>query len=168
MWGTTPRRCRSAYSPAHWMSWFTRLLGSSEIPPKPQRLDYLNEALVLERQGDYDAALTSYRLALRDTPDDLRVLQNMAIAFSRTGRLDEAVRAYRRSLELDPTLSGAHYGLAFLLIKRGDTGGAEKHLQAFLAQPPAGEEAERWIRHAQSTLETLRHPTGGALPASEG
>jgi Flp pilus assembly protein TadD len=151
------------------MSWLSRLLGgSAQSPPKPQRLDYLNEALVLERQGDYDAALTSYRLALRDQPDDLRVLQNMAIAFSRTGRLDEAVRAYRRALELDPTLSGAHYGLAFLLINRRDPTGAEKHLQAFLAQPPSGEEAERWVRHAQATLDQLRHPTSGTMPTSEG
>src|SRR4026208_2275551 len=83
---------------------------------KPQRLDYLNEALVLERQGDYDAALTSYRLALRDQPNDLRVLQNMAIAFSKTGRNDEAIRAYRKALEIDPMLAGAHYGLGFLLL----------------------------------------------------
>jgi Flp pilus assembly protein TadD len=151
------------------MSWLSRLFGGSTTSePHQQRLDYLNEALVLERQGDYDAALTSYRLALRDTPNDLRVLQNMAIAFSRTGRLDEAVRAYRRALEIDPTLSGAHYGLAFLLLKRSDPTGAEKHLQAFLSQPPAGEEAERWIRHARSTLEQLRHPTGGATPPVQG
>jgi tetratricopeptide (TPR) repeat protein len=151
------------------MSWLSRLLGGgSESPPKPQRLDYLNEALVLERQGDYDAALTSYRLALRDTPDDLRVLQNMAIAFSRIGRTEEAIRAYRRALEIDPSLSGAHYGLAFLLVKRGDAVGAARHLNAFLAQPPAGEEAERWIRHAQATLEQLKNPGSAALPASEG
>ena len=123
---------------------------------------------MLERQGDYDAALTSYRLALRDMPNDLRVLQNMAIAFSRTGRLEEAVRAYRRALEIDPALSGAHYGLAFLLVKRGDNAGAEKHLQAFLASPPSGEEAERWVRHAHATLEQIRHPTGGSSPATEG
>ena len=48
------------------MSWFSRLLGGkSDHSPKPQRLDYLNEALSLERQGDFDAALTSYRLAMR-------------------------------------------------------------------------------------------------------
>ena len=151
------------------MSWLSRLLGGrSESEVRPQRLDYLSEALVLERQGDYDAALTSYRLALRDTPNDLRVLQNMAIAFSRTGRVEEAVRAYRRALEIDPALAGAHYGLAFLLVKRGDNAGAEKHLLAFLASPPSGEEAERWVRHAQATLEQIRHPTGGATPAGEG
>jgi tetratricopeptide (TPR) repeat protein len=156
-------------TPAHSMSWLRRLLGGNAASDvRPQRLDYLNEALVLERQGDYDAALTSYRLALRDTPNDLKVLQNMAIAFSRTGRVEEAVRAYRRALEINPSLAGAHYGLAFLLLKRGDSAGGIKHLEAFLASPPSGEEAERWIRHAKATLEQLRHPTGEATPTSEG
>src|SRR5690242_9509121 len=103
------------------MSWWSRLTGGkSESDGKSRRVDYLNEALSLEKQGDYDAALTSYRLALRDRPNDQRVLQNMAIAHSRLGQLEDAVRCYRRALELDPALAGAHYGLAFLLLKRGD------------------------------------------------
>jgi Flp pilus assembly protein TadD len=143
------------------MSWWRRLTGGkSDSPPKPQRLDYLNEALALERQGDYDAALTSYRLALRDQPNDPRILQNMAIAFSKTGRSDEAIRCYRRALELDQQLSGAHYGLAFLLLRRGDHGGAERHLTAFLSNPPRGAEADRWVRHAQQTLEQLQAGEG--------
>jgi Flp pilus assembly protein TadD len=139
------------------MSWWNRLVGGkSESGVKPQRLDYLSEALALERQGDFDAALTSYRLALRDRPNDPKILENMAIAFSKTGRLDDAVRCYRRSLEIAPERSGAHYGLAFLLLKRNDRAGAEKHLEAFLAKPPSSSEAERWVRHAQMTLEELR------------
>ena len=140
------------------MSWFSRLLGGkADDGLKPQRLDYLNEALALERQGDFDAALTSYRLALRDHPNDPRILQNMAIAFSRTGRLEDAIRAYRRALELDPQLSGAHYGLAFLQLKRGDPSEAIKHLEAFLNAPPSGADAERWVRHARQTLDELRN-----------
>ena len=151
------------------MSWLSRLFGGTPATEvkKAQRLDYLNEALVLERQGDYDAALTSYRLALRDQPNDLKVLQNMAIAFSRTGRNDEAIRAYRKALEIDPTLAGAHYGLAFLLLKRGETEGGTKHLQAFLAHPPAGEESDRWVQHAQATLEQLKNPDAASPPPAE-
>ena len=73
------------------MSWWSRLAGGkSDGDLKPQRLDYLSEAMALERQGDFDAALTSYRLALRDRPNDTKILQNMAIAFTKTNRPEEA------------------------------------------------------------------------------
>jgi len=136
------------------MGFWRRLFGSSE-DLHPQRLDYLNEALALERQGDYEAALTSYRLALRDHPNDARILQNMAIAFTKTSRTDEAIRHYRQALELDENLAGAHYGLAFLLQKRGDPDGATQHLRAFLAQPPRGPDAHKWIEHATRALREL-------------
>lgn len=142
--------------PASRMSWWRRLLGeSSAKSPKPQRLDYLAEAIALERQNDYDGAITSYRLALRDRPNDPRILQNMAIAYSRLGRLEDAIRSYRRALTFDPQLSGAHYGLAFLLLKKGDDEGAKQHLTTFLQHPPAGDESERWIAHARQTLAAL-------------
>ena len=138
------------------MGFWRRLLGRSRGEDlKAQRLDYLNEALALERQGDYDAALTSYRLALRDHPNDARILQNMAIAFTKVKRIDDAIRHYRRALELDGGLAGAHYGLAFLLLKRGDPDGAERHLKSFLTQPPRGPDAQRWIEHATQALHDL-------------
>jgi Flp pilus assembly protein TadD len=142
------------------MSWWSRLLGDkSDGDLKPKRLDYLSEALTLEKQGDFDAALTSYRLALRDSPSEPKIHMNMAIAFSRTGRLEEAVRSYRRALEIAPELPGAHYGLAFLLIKRNERNERNEamvHLESFLAHPPKGAEGEKWVQHAQDTLRSLR------------
>ncbi len=138
------------------MSFWRRLIGKeSRDTLQPQRLDYLNEGLALERQGDYEAALTSYRLAFRDNPADSRILLNMAIAFTKTQQPDEAIRHYKRALELDPSLVGAHYGVAFLLLKRGDAQQAADHLRAFLARPPKGPDAERWIRHAETTLRSI-------------
>ena len=82
------------------MNWWRRLVGgSSERTSRPT--DFLAEALDLESRGDYANALTSYRLALRERPDDLGVLQNIAIAFSKTGQPEEAIRTYRRALQLD-------------------------------------------------------------------
>lgn len=139
------------------MSWWSRLFGGkSSAGPRPGRVDYLKEAIGLERTGDFDAALTSYRLALREQPNDPRILQNIAIAYSRTGRMEEAIRSYRRALDVAPTLSGAHYGLAFLLLKRGDRAGAMQHLDAFLAQAPGDPEAQRWVQHAEQTLAAIR------------
>ena len=141
------------------MSFWDRLTGGKPKPPA-DNLDYLNEALALERQGDYDAALTSYRLALRQRPNNHKVIQNMAIAYSKLGQLDEAVRCYRRALAIEPRLSGAHYGLAFLLLRRGDVSDAAFHLEAFLMDPPQSPEAERWVKHAQKTLDEMK----GAAP----
>jgi tetratricopeptide (TPR) repeat protein len=149
------------------MSFWRRLMGAFSVPeaPRPKRLDYLNEALALERQGDYTAAITSYRLGLRDNPRDPRILQNMAIAFTKTGQPDEAIRHYRRALELDPTLSGAHYGIAFLLLKRAEAEEAAQHLRAFLGRPPKGPDADRWVRHAEATLHQIE--IGAAAEGAE-
>lgn len=153
------------------MSFWDRLTGGSKPKPSSDNLDYLSEALALERQGDYDAALTSYRLALRQKPNNHKVLQNMAIAYSKLGQLDEAVRCYRRALAIEPKLSGAHYGLAFLLLRRGDVSDAAFHLEAFLMDPPRSPEAERWVKHAQKTLDEMKSaeppPSGQKLKTSE-
>ena len=65
------------------------------------------------------------------------------------------LRWYRRALEVDPTLGGAHYGLAFLLLKRGEPEAAATHLREFLSRPPKGADAERWVRHAEDALKAL-------------
>ena len=138
------------------MGLWNRFFGRRPASPiRPKRLDYLNEALALERQGDFDAALTSYRLALRDHPSDPRVLQNMAIAYTKTNQVEEAIRHYRRALEQDPDLAGAHYGLAFLLLRRGQSESAATHLREFLARPPRGPDADKWTEHARQTLDEI-------------
>lgn len=137
------------------MSWWKRILTGDDESLSPRRLDYLNEGLALERQGDFEGAVTSYQLALRDQPHNVKILQYIAIALSKTGRLEEAIRHYRRALELDGESAGAHYGLAFLLLRRGDGDRAAEHLRAFLAKPPRDAEMERWVGHARETLAQL-------------
>lgn len=151
------------------MTWWRRLLGGSS-GRDPRQPDFLAEALDLEARGDFANALTSYRLALRERPDDLRVLQNVAIAFSKTGQPDEAIRTYRRALQIDPSVSGAHYGLAFLLLKKGETEQAAVHLEAYLQTAPTGSETTRFREHATRTLAALQDagtmaPDAGASDA---
>lgn len=139
------------------MTWWRRLVGGSSARGTG-RPDFLTEALDLEARGDYANALTSYRLALRERPDDLGVLQNIAIAFSKTGQPEEAIRTYRRALQLDPDLAGAHYGLAFLLLKRSDTVHAGMHLDAYLRTSRADDpQAAKFRAHAERTLQQLQN-----------
>ena len=65
-------------------------------------------------------------------------------------------------LEQDPDAAGAHYGLAFLMLREGRTDEAAQHLRAFLAQPPEGPEATRHIEHARASLLELTGETPDA------
>lgn len=136
----------------------SRLLGGQPSPRDGGvvRPDFVAEGLSLEKSNDLDGALTSFRLALRTSPDDSRILLNMAIVFTKSGRNDEAIRTYRKILESEPTHPGANYGVSFLLVKKGDAEGAIQHLETFLAASPSGAESAKWTGHARTTLRSLR------------
>ena len=102
----------------------------------------------------YHEALTSFRLALKEAPGDPVVLQQIAIAYSRIGMSDEAAKTYRHVLQKDPDAVGAHYGLAFLLIRAERAPEAVPHLEAFLKNAPTS--AEQHVEHARSALEEIR------------
>lgn len=136
------------------MSWLSNFL-TGRPAQSADDPDYFEEGSELLRDEKFHEALTSFRLALRDNPNDTDVLQQMAVAYTRIGMSDEAIKTYRRALELKPHASGAHYGLSFLLLARGDRDQAIAHLRAFLARPPRVAAAERHIAHARHVLADL-------------
>ncbi|MGD8320405.1 MAG: tetratricopeptide repeat protein [Gemmatimonadota bacterium] len=136
----------------------------------PRRVDYYREGVDLLRDGKFHEALTSFRLSLKDSPGDTVVLQQIAICYTRIGMTDEAAKTYRHVLQKDPTAGGAHYGLAFILLRSGQTEEAIRHLEAFLAHAPETEDASDHIDHARSTLAQLRgesHETAPEPPPNE-
>ena len=120
------------------------------------RVDYYREGVDLLGAGKFHDALTSFRLALKESPGDSVVLQQIAICYTRIGMTEEAAKTYRHVLQKDPSASGAHYGLAFILLRSGQAEEAARHLEAFLAKPPAGPDAEDHVRHARETLAQVR------------
>ncbi|MFS8638818.1 MAG: tetratricopeptide repeat protein [Gemmatimonadota bacterium] len=140
------------------MSWWKKLFGSGG---DEEKVDYYREGLELLAVGKYHEALTSFRLALRESPGDVAVLQQIAITYTRIGMTDEAIKTYRGVLRKDPKAVGAHYGLAFLLLREGQREEAIEHLRAFLASPPSDAEASKHVMHAKKTLaELMGEPVG--------
>lgn len=127
--------------------------------------DYYEEGVALTEAERYHEALTSFRLALRESPDDVATIEQMAVAYTRIGLTDDAIKSYRKALELHPGRPAPHYGLAFLLLRRGEEREAESHLRAFLRSAESGEAPARNVEHARSTLERLesREVTDGAV-----
>ncbi|MDE2975062.1 MAG: tetratricopeptide repeat protein [Gemmatimonadota bacterium] len=135
------------------MSLWNKIFGG---PVRAERIDYYEEGLLLAQEGKHHEALTSLRLALKESPGDPIVLQQIAIAYTRIGMEEEAIKTYRHVLHRNPESSGAHYGLAFLLLRHDEPGEAVEHLDAFLANPPAEAEARDYVDHARKTLKELR------------
>jgi tetratricopeptide (TPR) repeat protein len=136
------------------MAWWRNLISGRTEDPTGDT-DYYQEGVELLREEKHHDALTSFRLALRENPNDTDVLQQVAVTYTHIGMTDEAVRTYRRVLDLRPRASGAHYGLAFLLLQRGSREEGLVHLKAFLENPPDIPEAKRHVDHARRTLEEL-------------
>jgi tetratricopeptide (TPR) repeat protein len=123
--------------------------------PDETDVDYYREGVELVEAGRHHEALTSFRLALREAPDDVAVLQQIAITHTRIGMTDEAIKTYREVLTRAPDAAGAHYGLAFLLLREGHREDSAHHLRQFLQSPPDDDEAREHIAHARETLEWL-------------
>lgn len=143
---------------AWWNRWAKNGRGVGATP------DYYDEGVTLARQELYHDALTSFRLALKHNPRDPATLEQMAVAYTHIGLLDEAVRAYGSALDVRPDSPSAHYGLAFLLLKAGGDREATRHLQAFLANARSDREDARHLQHARRTLERLGEAAG--VPAA--
>lgn len=134
------------------MAFWKKLFGDDD----PRRVDYYREGADLLRDGKFHEALTSFRLALKEAPGDTVVLQQIAVCYTRIGMTDEAAKTYKHVLQKDPGATGAHYGLAFILLKSGQEAEAIGHLEAFLAHAPRDSEAQNHVAHARSTLARLR------------
>ena len=139
-----------------WWPFSRRAIDLGEAP------DYYGEGVKLAGKEKYHEALTSFRLALRRRPDDPEILQQMAVIYTHIGMPDEAVRHYEAALEVGGDAPAAHYGLAFLFLRSGNSERARAHLETFLRQPPEDEGAAAHIEHARRTLARLE--SGGADP----
>lgn len=133
-----------------WKFWEIRRTGT----------DYYEEGVALLRQELFHDALTSFRLALREEPGDPATMEQMAVAYTQIGLTEEAIRSYREALRLRPGSPSAHYGVAFLLLKEGQSELAADHLETYLSSDAAAWEEDRHVKHARDTLERLR---GGSL-----
>lgn len=141
------------------MAFWKKILGTEEAQP----VDYYHEGLDLIAAHKFHEALTSFRLALKESPGDAIVLQQIAICYTRIGMVEEAAKTYRHVLQKDPSSPGAHYGLAFILMRLGESQESIKHLEAFLQNAPDDDDASAHVEHARWKLAELKdHRRGGS------
>jgi Flp pilus assembly protein TadD len=102
------------------------LQGALEAGQLAARLDpfaaepLMGKALLLQHQGEYEAAAATLREAIERDPNNYSVHLLMGnLQASGLENLDAAVESYRKVLELDPNATVASRALAYTLTRQG-------------------------------------------------
>jgi tetratricopeptide (TPR) repeat protein len=85
-------------------------------------------ALLLERQGNREAALGALEESLRIDPDSIHTLNNKGSVLMDLGRLDEAMTCFDAILERTDVYPLAHYNRACIFARKGRTADAVRAL----------------------------------------
>jgi Flp pilus assembly protein TadD/predicted small lipoprotein YifL len=104
------------------------------IDPKHWK-SHNNLALAYIDLGELEMAEAHYRESLAIKPQPA-IHNDLGFVLEREGLIDEAVRSYRKALELDPKSASAHYNLGSSLARSGQYAEAEQHLRTALELQP--------------------------------
>ncbi|MGH9471055.1 MAG: tetratricopeptide repeat protein [Terriglobia bacterium] len=96
----------------------------------------LSRGNTLFQQANWGAAVRSYESALLRDPNDVTVRTNLAMALSREGWLQEAVRQFKIVLRTAPALGEAHNGLGIAYRKEKNLPAAVHEFRAALRYNP--------------------------------
>jgi len=106
---------------------------------EPENPNYLIlKATLLVRKGDHETALEIYEHILKDYPDQANAQMNYGHTLKAVGRVDEAIMAYRKSIELKPETGEAYWSLANLKTFRF----SNEDIESMLAQVTADGEGK--------------------------
>lgn len=102
----------------------------SLAPDDPQThyaLAVLNEKTFLP--DDLERSLAEYQFAAALAPYDYRVWLALAKAFERSGKSEDASKAYRKSLEIAPNYSQIHWAFGNFLLRQGESENAFREIK---------------------------------------
>jgi tetratricopeptide (TPR) repeat protein len=82
-----------------------------------------------ERNKEWRDGISFYESMIRYAPDSARVHNNLAMAYSDKGRIEDAAAEYRRAISLSDDYPQTHYNLSNIYISKGDYDEAIKELK---------------------------------------
>lgn len=100
------------------------------------RVTRLRLAVAQRRVGDDASAIATYERLVRDEPRYAAAWYNLGLTLAGVDRIDEARRAFRNALAIDPSHHSARVSLGRLEMDHGDADAALEHLTLALDQDP--------------------------------
>lgn len=106
--------------------------------PSPSALE---EALVLQGQGDLDGAANLFAEVVDDEGDNLYALYNLGLIAQTRGHAEDAIVMYERALQEDRTYGPALFNSALAHLENGDSATAANRLATLLEVDPNNAQA---------------------------
>lgn len=125
----------------------------AEQAPNVTADDRSNLGIVLMKMNEPARALQALAEAVAADPDSPTYLFNQASALSAAGELAQAEAAFRRCIQVAPSLVGAHTGLGIVLAETGRLPEAAVEFRAALALHPDDPAALDDLKRAEGMLD---------------
>lgn len=96
----------------------------------PSYLFYRRSYLkALKATGRYEELLENSKVLREHAPDDPVCVYTLAVAYEQNGLIEDAIREYEKSIDLNPDIWESHSALGTLLAERGNVPQAIKHFE---------------------------------------
>jgi len=123
------------YRNAIWQDDF--LLWSNVVQRNPLNFrGWSSLATVLEKRGDFKAALAHYDRAIQQKPDYYIALYNKGLLLGRMGKTEDAISLFHQTLRIKPDYSKALINLGVALVRAGRVDDGVSYLQRALTIQP--------------------------------
>jgi predicted Zn-dependent protease len=116
------------------------------------------EGKALVNVKNYAGAAAKFETVVAADPKHELGWYQLASASRQAGKCDRAIVAYKRYMDLVPTVPLPYYGLGLCLQKTGDKVGAIAALRHFVAVAPPGVETKRYVDNANSVIQEMTAP----------
>jgi predicted TPR repeat methyltransferase len=95
---------------------------------------------VLRQKGDLEAALESFKQAVKIKPDDAEIYNNMAVVFTDMSYFDAAIENLKKAIKINPNSSYFYHNMGHALIGQGkDEEAIEAYQEAINIEPNLAE-----------------------------
>jgi tetratricopeptide (TPR) repeat protein len=119
--------------------------------------DFANLGFLLMKMNQPDRAVAAFSTAAAMDPNSPTHLYNEANALSAVGQFEKAEAAFRRCIELDPTLAGTHTGLGIVLAETKRLAAAVDEFRTAVRLQPDDPAALDNLKRAESMMESQGH-----------
>ncbi|HVM59907.1 MAG TPA: tetratricopeptide repeat protein [Verrucomicrobiae bacterium] len=98
--------------------------------------------LTIQRNRDYNSALTIWQDTVAKCPDNTRAHYNLGVVLVQQGKLPEGLAQYEQALRLKPDYAEVHYNMGTALAQAGRVTEAIRHYEQALRIKPEFADAE--------------------------